>query len=63
MKNAKHQEDTTVSFRIGVEKLQGVDNYCNEIDLTRSQLLRKLISSFKPVQKTSETARAISGNR
>jgi hypothetical protein len=60
MENGKHQ---TVSFRIGVERLQNIDHFCDECDITRSQLIRKLISSFKPAQKHQQTERAISDHR
>jgi predicted DNA-binding protein len=47
-----HIGDLTTSFRIPDTLLRKLDRYCENHDITRSQVLRKLIASFEPIQNT-----------
>jgi hypothetical protein len=42
--------DITTSFRIGSSWLEKMDYYCRNEDISRSQLIRKLISGFEPLR-------------
>jgi hypothetical protein len=38
------------SFRLPENLLRVVDDYCEAVDLTRSQLLRKCLKNFEPIK-------------
>jgi hypothetical protein len=52
MNDLKPKKPTPVvtSFRLPKNLLRVVDSYCEDADLTRSQLLRKCLKSFEPIK-------------
>jgi hypothetical protein len=44
------KDTTTTSFRISSSLLDKMDYYCRSEDISRSQLIRKLISGFEPLK-------------
>jgi hypothetical protein len=50
MHQSDHITDTTTSFRISSSLLEKMDYYCRNEDISRSQLIRKLISGFEPLR-------------
>jgi hypothetical protein len=42
--------DTTTSFRISASFLARMDHYCRAEDISRSQLIRKLLYGFEPLK-------------
>ena len=49
--------DATSSFRLPATVLAKIDQYCQEQDMTRSQLFRKLIGNFEPIQNMPDQPR------
>jgi hypothetical protein len=54
MQDESTQKEPTVSFRLGTQTLERLDRFCATSDITRSQLLRRLIGSFEPLKNHSE---------
>jgi hypothetical protein len=51
MVNTEEDKNTHVSFRIGADTLLELDSFCAENDLTRSQMIRKLIRTLQTSDK------------
>jgi len=47
---AQKPKPAVSSFRLPENLLRVVDSYCEESDLTRSQLFRKLLKNFEPLK-------------
>ena len=44
--------DATISFRLPIDVLGKINSYCAGNDVTRSQLLRRLISDYPPIKES-----------
>ena len=54
LKPQKTHPDATANFRLPVPTLRKLDSYCAATDITRSQLLRRLIANYEPLQQMTD---------
>jgi hypothetical protein len=46
--------DGTANFRLPLDTLRKLDSYCAATDITRSQLIRRLITGFEPLKQITD---------